>query len=181
MGALGGASRQAESLPIGGVAYITVFGPQGQVVQTWHGHNTLTAVAINDIASCLSGTRSPGDFTSCSGFTNWIEIGGCVQGATSCSFFTGTPATDTISSVDSNGNAASCSPGSCNGWTLTGLFSSAALAGCNPSCTIAIVNGAQVGPGTQSGPGTSFDRINNPGITVAAGDSLQITIVFTVS
>jgi hypothetical protein len=79
-----------EGIPIGGVATLTVYSPQGRVVQTWQGHNTIAPDAAADIANCLSGEFSnnpppASGIQGCTGFTsNILILWPASGGATTC-------------------------------------------------------------------------------------------------
>jgi hypothetical protein len=166
-------SSSNEGLPIGGVGYITVYNSQGQVVETWHGHNYVTGYAINDMAYCLAGVANPGPkFQGCTGFTTGMELSG--GGAFP---YQTVPATVSVALVGSGGQASACTT-NCNGWTLTATFPSSAFSTCVSACAVIQVIGTQ---GTSFDYSPQFDIIGPPGLAVQAGDSLQVTIVYTVT
>jgi hypothetical protein len=163
---------QSDGVNIVGKVTMQVYNPDGTLARVWHGHNSLSAESINGIAGCLSGaTTTPAYFGTCSSWISYISI------SCSCTSFpieaaANTPFANTPGVACS---ASSASPG-CTGWVSTATFSSSdfSTAGCGSSCT---VNNADA-----QNSGYAFDHITvGSPLTVSAGDSLQVTITFTVS
>jgi len=199
-----GTRSNIEGLPIGGVAYITVYNPQGKVVETWHGHNTVFGTADSAISNCISGAAAVGSpITGCTGFTGSIAIiwgfvladiqEPCVLGGSSANFSPCSQATAT--NVLSPGGC-SVSAGTCTGWLTSATFQPTDFThanGCGVSCTIDMVVAAQgtswtgyyEGPPMTSSiqvsdPGNGFDQIPTS-IAITNGDSLAVNIQYTVS
>jgi hypothetical protein len=203
------AGGTGEGLPVGGVAHITVFNAQGQEVTTWTGHNTLFPSAAAAVAGCLGGqgfsatttsvdvgtstTAIAANLQGCSGFTPDILVAWGVGSGAVC------PASNSLAAAGSNSCAimsasnylvpSGCTVNTCTGWDATATFPSTAFSasnGCATSCNIEFVLALQgtvwSGAISQAGlaGGNAFDLLT-PGITLAQGDSLQITIAYTVT
>lgn len=169
-----GSNGESEALPIGGVGYITVYNSQGHAIESWHGHNTLESQAVNDLSYCLAGITNPDEtYSGCSGFTNGILIS---VGPTTAQSNIIEPATPTLQPVQAGG----CSP-ACTGWNLVATFPSSdfQVPGCTDtgSCTVSLVAGGLMASNSLK----AFDILNPSGIVLQPGDSLQITIVYTIT
>ena len=151
---------------------IKVFNPDGTVAQVWQGHNVLQGGAVNGIVGCITGaSTTPAPYGSC---TTWIsgitiDISGSNTGiyaAGTNTPFAGSPGT-------------ACSPASgvpyCTGWTTTAFFGELTFTStnCPTTCTVNYAEASNPG-------GTFFDNINTS-IPVAKGDSLSVTIDFTIA
>ncbi len=151
---------------------IKVFNPDGTVARVWQGHNSLQGGAINGIVGCITGaSTTPAPYGSCTSWISGIDIE--ISGSTTPIYAAGT----STPFAGSPGTACSPSTGSpyCTGWTTTAFFGELTFTStnCPTTCT---VNYAQAG---NSG-GTLFDNIFTS-IAVAKGDSLSVTIDFTIA
>ena len=150
---------------------IKVFNPNGTVAQVWQGHNNLEAGAINGIVGCITGaSTTPAPYGSCSSWITGMAI--LISGST-------TPISVTATSTPfANSPGTACTPSTgvtyCTGWTTTAFYGETTFnaSNCPTTCT---VNYAQAA----NGGGTYFDDILT-NIAVAKGDSLSVTITFTI-
>jgi len=171
-----------EALSVEGVATIKLLAPDGRVVGVWTAHNTLVPSGIDLIALCASsGTcLSPGLTPDI-----WVGLNACTNSYIACGVMSTATNTPTPSGCgQSNLDASPPAPPYCVGWVASSTFSAAALA-CTSTCSL--VDVASGNPG-QSSFGYSlsyqFDDITGaalPSITISAGQSLAISIQFTVS
>lgn len=150
---------------------IKVYNPDGTVAQVWQGHNVLQAGAINGIVGCITGAATtPASYGSCSSWITGIEID--ISGSNTGIYAAGT----NTPFAGSPGTACSPSTGVpyCTGWTTTAFFGELTFTStnCPTTCTVNYAEAANSG-------GTFFDNINT-NIAVAKGDSLSVTIDFTI-
>jgi hypothetical protein len=184
--ALGGTSAapqaalRSESVGIQGKVDIQVYSSSGQLLTSWKGHNSLTPIAINAIAGCLSGaTTTPLAIGSCSGAVGSCVIGGPCKGwvvAIDISDVAGdsplTAATNTVLPLG-------CTPASfsatlCTGWQSTATIGIAASGAYNQAQGLYVESA-----GVQYEP---FDTVSiSPSLSLNAGDRAVVTITFTVS
>ncbi len=170
-----GNAAHSDSIPIGGYVVVKAYHADGQLYATWQGHNTLYVDAVNAIAVCFSGqSSSPEYWNSCSPMTPEVQLGGYYSSTVGEPPLTAT-ATNSLLPV-------SCSPTgnppTCTGWQTTGTITF-------PST---LINGLQypfiVDEAGANGPSTGvpFDTVNvSPIITANAGDSLVITVTFSIT
>jgi hypothetical protein len=170
-----GSQSHQESIPLGGYVVIRAYHADGQLYATWQGHNTLYVDAVNAIAECMSGASStPEWFDTCSPMTSNVWLGGYVNSNTGEPPLTGTASNTLLPAACSpTGN-----PPSCTGWQTTGTVIFPAT----------IPNGGSY-PYTVNEAGASgneavipFDIVQiSPTITANAGDTLVITVTFSIT
>lgn len=164
-----------QDIPIGGYVVIKAYHSNGKLFATWSGHNTLSVFAVNAIANCISGVSdTPDIFGTCSSMTSNVWVQGLeVSGDNPNNIpFEGTAANSLLPSgcisvaTDENGGLTTCT-----GWQTTGTitFSGSDLP-------------VAVDSGGAEGPGVVFDQVSiSPTITVNAGDSLVVTVTFSIT
>lgn len=175
-----------EGLRVEGVATITLIGSDGQTVGVWTAHNTLLPGGIDLIAGCLSGldesTSCPGSYTLGSIPSDTsdlvVAIGSCASVDDECGQSTASPATNTLT-------PSGCFD--CTGWVASASFSPSDL-DCASSCALNDLAAWTVVCPTSQAPLCSlysqFDDISGaslPSITITSGETLAVSIQFTVS
>ncbi len=141
----------------------------------------------------------PGVLQGCSGFTPdilvaWVVASGVTEGGyCPASSYLAALGSCEVMSASNYLVPSGCTVNTCTGWDATATFPSTdfnASNGCATTCTIGTVITMQgtvwtgqivagYGAGTIAG-GNGFDLLS-PSITLAQGDSLQITIAYTVT
>ncbi len=151
---------------------IKVFNPDGTVAQVWQGHNILQSGAINGMVACITGaSTTPASYGSCTSWISGITID--IAGSNTPIYAAGT----NTPFAGSPGTACNPSTGNpyCTGWTTTAFFGELTFTStnCPTTCTVNYAEAANPA-------GTFFDNINT-NIAVAKGDSLSVTIDFTIT
>jgi len=148
---------QSDKISVGGFAFLRAHHSDGTLYQTWEGHNTLTYAGRDVLVDCLSGYRSIG----CSSMTSFIQIQNNTFIATQSANNTRLP----LGCGDTDGN--------CFGWKTQTTFRFAS------GNTIERVLTERLFDPTCCSK--TFDQIDiSPPIVVNPGDSLNVTITFTV-
>jgi len=145
---------EAESLPVEGVAYLSVYNPQGQLVAQWKGHNSLFPISEEAIAKCLSGvTPNPPGYVGCDRYTDLMWIYWSSGGTTYYDIEQTTPPGQWVPPVPG------CSDMFCGTWEVSATFSGFTSTNCGTSCT---VSGANAGEACQSTFGyDSFGHVSS--------------------
>lgn len=160
-----------QNIPIGGYVVIKAYHANGQLFATWSGHNTLYQWAVSAIAQCMSGTgSSPEGFDTCSGLTPnvWVYNGGSEPVLTATATNSLLPA-----GCDTNSN-----PPTCTGWQTTGTITFAASTPSGITYPYSVSEGGAAGQESY----IPFDTVSiNPAITANSGDSLVITVTFSIT
>jgi hypothetical protein len=192
--------KASQSLNIGGIETIKVIGPDGKTVSFWQGRDPLTRYAINAIVGCITGTNggttTPNGFGSCNTWVSSTTIFTADSSATCVSAITCATFSATVTNyVTPNG----CDPASpliiniCSGWQSQAIFppttqwpTACGSSGCG-------LENVDLYGGVTS---TLFDELcssgygeasctvagsPNPLATVSPGDTLVVTISFTVT
>jgi|GEM_PF-4450062 len=194
-----------DGLRVEGHAVAKVYGPSGGLVGVWSGDNVLQAEGRNALASCVSGFSSiPFETGQCTGltdglFVDWLCNGSSCPTAASINFIDSSdlqvqcqdPANGGGCGAISVADPVAITPSGCDpsaticatGWNVTALFPSGTFSSkdCGSTCTIDQANAGLVSyyGGLVFGF-TQFDQLG-PSIAVSPGDSLSLTITFTVS
>jgi len=201
--AAAGASTRQDSVKIQGIGVFKVYDSQGRLVDQVTAHNSLYSNGVNNMALCLSGVSTSGNYggAPCTGVTNgmgatWVCNGGssCLNGVITVADNTkddgscggglgaGNCAADTVATdaVVPTGCSSSGGP-TCNGWTVTATFPSELFttSSCATSCTVDSAFAQYIFPGPV-GEGSAFDDIVGLSIALSPGDTLVITITFTI-
>lgn len=161
-----------ESIPIGGYVVVKAYHADGQLYATWQGHNSLYEWAVSAIAECMSGQgSSPEGFDTCSGMTPnvWAYDDGTSEPTVTAT------ATNTLLPA---GCSTTSNPPTCTGWQSTGtiVFSASTPSGISYPYSV-----NQGGAAAQESY-IPFDTVSiSPAITANAGDSLVITVTFSIT
>jgi len=198
-----GAQSRQDGVKIQGVGVFKVYDSQGRLVDQVTAHNNLYANGVNNMALCLSGVSTSGNYggAPCTGVTNgmgatWVCNGGsnCLNGVITVADNTkddgscggglgaGNCAADTVATDAAVPTGCSSSGGpTCTGWTVTATFPSELFttSSCATSCTVDSAFAQYIFPGPV-GEGSAFDDITGLSIALSPGDTLVITITFTI-
>ena len=175
---------------------VKVLGPDGKVVSTWTGADPLLPAAINAIANCVPGSNggstSPAGFLSCN---TWIQnmvvwwdapsVNGCVESSPSgCTISSPVPVSNTLTPQDCG------SVSTCSGWITEATLGPNTFTGgnCGPNCAIKLITLSDTAGAGFDTLCSTFYSTTDPycttsfaNIVVSPGDSLLVTIQFTIS
>lgn len=165
------AQSQLEKLNIGGYGVIKAYHADGTLFATWEGHNTLSFVAKNALALCISGLgTTPQGFGTCTSLATQISIIDFTGGVEN--FEAAKPSTVSATPAGCITNT----PQNCSGWTDVATFDTEITKPVSIT-TLQTLNA----PGSGVTGISAFDELNvNPAISLSPGDRLVVTITFTV-
>jgi hypothetical protein len=195
-----GQTRQ-DNVKIQGMGFFQVFDSQGRLVSQQTEHNSLYANGVNNMAACLSGVSTSGNYggAPCTGVTNGIGATWTCNGGSNCLNGVITVADNTKDDGSCGGGGLACAgdavatdaltPSGCNefgtnscvGWAVTATFPSELFttSSCATSCTVTSAFSEYLFPGTVH-EGSAFDDITGLSIALSPGDTLVVTITFTI-
>lgn len=157
------ASGTSEGIPIGGYFMINFYHADGTLFASWQGHNTLLPRGQDQIAQCMSGQSLPPILGTCDGPLLYVFASDGSSG-----YYYGSITSSALlpASCLPSGN-----PPTCTGWQTKGTitFSSG-----NFPDTIGIV-------GTEGTSHNQFDAVTITPISVSQGDTMSVTVTFSVS
>ena len=186
----------AEDLSVEGVATIKLVAPDQQLVGVWTAHNTLKdslAGGTDAISECLSGVTNTCPNGACAVPSSGgvicpltslivVAVGSCSDVAT-CGVNLEPPNEYATNVQTPSGCTVDLR---CTGWVSSETFTPSEL-GCTSACTLNDVGAFEVACSSSEGACGiygQFDDISGaslPTITLSPGDSLAISIQFTVS
>ncbi len=157
------ASGTAEGIPIGGYFLINFYHANGALFATWQGHNTLLIRGQDELAQCMSGQSLPPILGTCEGpLQNVFASDG------GAGYYTG--AVTSSSLLPANCSPAG-NPPTCTGWQTKGTITFSS--GTFPD-TIGIV-------GTSGATTLEFDSVSITPVSVSQGDTMSVTVTFSIS